>query len=131
MELNLIKSVGKFLFSFLLPQKLNRRTNVVLAYNRWLHDTALFVDLARQVPCEVVLTGWRQLHDHLDREVDRRSTINVLSRGELPVTDVPERCEVDVVHLGNLCVGTHGVVDVLHGLLAFSHCGSGCGCSTV
>ena len=26
-------SVGKFLFSFLLPQKLNRRTNVVLAYN--------------------------------------------------------------------------------------------------
>ena len=26
-------SVGNFLFSFLLPQKLNRRTNVVLAYN--------------------------------------------------------------------------------------------------
>ena len=25
--------MGKFLFSFLLPQKLNRRTNVVLAYN--------------------------------------------------------------------------------------------------
>jgi len=31
--MNLIKSVGKFLFSFLLPQKLNWKRNVVLAYN--------------------------------------------------------------------------------------------------
>jgi hypothetical protein len=31
-----LKSVGKFLFSFLLPQKLNRRMNVVLAYNGWV-----------------------------------------------------------------------------------------------
>lgn len=37
MELNLIKSVGKFLFSFLLPQNFNRCTNVALRITEELH----------------------------------------------------------------------------------------------